>query len=54
MTNPDFLEVAHSNNAADFHRDQKCVEGLTYRYLLIKHNVLMQTGRGHNTNPSEV
>ena len=54
LINPRFLEVAHSNDAARLYLDQKCVEGLTYRYLLIKHNLLMQTGRGHNTNPSEM
>ena len=54
LMNPRFLEVAHANDAATFYLDQRCAMDLTYRYLLIKHNLLMQTGRGHNTNPSEV
>jgi hypothetical protein len=54
LIHPKFLEVAHFNNAEAFHLDQKCAQALTYRYMLIKHNVLLQTGRGHNINPSEV
>lgn len=54
LVHPTFLEVAHFNNVEALFLDQKCAEGLTYRYLLIKHNVLLQTGRGHNINPSEI
>ena len=32
----------------------KNAQKLTYRYLVIKHNLLLQTGRGQNINPSEV
>ena len=54
LIHPKFLEIAHLNNASSFYLDQKCAETLTYRYLLIKHNLLLQTGRGRNINPSEV
>jgi hypothetical protein len=54
LVHPKFLEVAHFNNAEAFYLDQKCAQSLTYRYLIIKHNILLQTGRGHNINPSEV
>lgn len=32
----------------------KCLKGLTFKYLLIKHNVLRQTGRLSSVNPSEI
>jgi hypothetical protein len=54
LIHPDFLEVVCLNNAGGFYLDQKCAELLTYRYLLVKHNLLLQTGRGHNINLSEV
>jgi hypothetical protein len=44
LANPRFLEVAHQNDATKFYLDQRCAQSLTYRYLLIKHNLLMQTG----------
>jgi hypothetical protein len=44
LSNPRCLQVAHHNDATKFYLDQRCAEGLTYRYLLIKHNLLMQTG----------
>ena len=54
LSDPKFLEIVHLNNASSVYLDQKCAETLTYRYLLIKHNLLLQTGRGHNINQSEV
>lgn len=54
LNHPKFLEIVHLNNASSFYLDRKCAETLTYRYLLIKHNLLLQTGRGRNINPCEV
>jgi hypothetical protein len=49
-----FLGIVLNNDSSNFYIYQKCAETLTYRYLVIKHNLLLQTGRGHNINPSEV
>jgi hypothetical protein len=54
LTNPLFFSVVHRNDAAKFLIDQKCAESLSYLYLLIKHNLLLMTGRGRNIKPSEV
>ena len=51
---PDALSVVWSNNEVASIRDKQCCRGLTFKYLLIKHNLLMMTNRTKYTNPNEV
>jgi hypothetical protein len=48
------LKVAHFNDSVIFEQNKICCRGLTFRFLLIKHNLLLMTNRGKNMNPSEV
>jgi hypothetical protein len=54
LTNPQFLEVVIENDAAKFLLDQRYADSLSCMDLLVKHGLLLTTGRGHNIAPSEV
>ena len=51
---PDILSMVWSNNEVAAVRDRQCCRGLMFKYLLIKHNLLMMTNRTKYTNPNEV
>ena len=51
---PDSLPIAHFNDEVLVVKNKECCRGLTYRYLLIKHNLLTMTNRFKYTNPNEV
>jgi len=50
---PDSLSIAHFNDEVLVARNKECCRGLTFKYLLIKHNLLQMTNRFKYTNPNE-
>jgi hypothetical protein len=54
LIHPEFLEAVHFNNPGGVCLDQYHARYETYHHLVVKHDLMMQTGRGRNINPSEV
>jgi hypothetical protein len=50
----DSLRVVWQNDETRLIQGKKCCRGLTYRYFLIKHNLLMMTSRVKHAPPNEV